>query len=452
MNITSEKLSSLDLRIKIEISEEDYRERVAKQLKDYQHRATIKGFRKGMAPMGLIQRMYKESIVAEEVQNLLNENLYKYIDDEKMELMGAPLSNSELTPTPDFSKAATYTFYFDAALMPEVNIAWDKVDVKLTQIKVTAKDIDKQVQYIANQQGKFESPESVGEADMVYGKIVELDKQGNEKADGTTSFVNFELSNIKDEEIRASFIGKKVEEKVTFNMGKAFSAAEIERMMRVDNATAKKTKGNFTMTISGCSHITPHALDEELFNRVFPGQEIKTEEAFRKAVGKQIEHANSEQSEVLYVNQVRKLMLDNFDAEIPEAFLKRWILSRGGEKELTAEQLDAQWADTYLPGIKWELIDSALNKMENMTPSHAEVVERIKDLIGRNGSPADGESQEDYNQRLTQAAESIARDENNTRQLVDQIYHHKLFELLKKQLKPEVEKISVKEFEERAKA
>ncbi|KWW28991.1 MAG: trigger factor [bacterium P3] len=452
MNITSEKLGNLDLRIKMEIVEDDYKERVARQLKEYQHKATVPGFRKGMAPMGLIQRMYKSSVVADEVQNLLGERLYKYIDDEKLELLGSPLSNDEMTPQPDFAHETSFVFYFDAALMPAVNIAWDKVDVKLAQVKVTAKDAEKQVDYLTRQYGKFESPETVEAGDYIYGKAVELDKQGQVKEGGVQSFVSFELPSVKDEEIRNSFVGKKAEEKVTFNVAKAFSTADVERMFRLDTAAAKKLKGDMELTISGCSRITPHALDEELFERVFPGEGVKTEEQFRKAVGRQIEQANAEQCEILFVNQVRKALLEQFDAELPEAFLKRWILSRSKDEKLTAEQLDADWAEKYLPGMKWELIDGALNKIERIDPSHEEVVSRIKELIGRNAGREEGEDDAAYEKRIGEAAESIARDGNNSRQVVDQLYLHKTFELLKKQLKPEVEKISAKEFEERAKA
>ena len=118
MNITRENLGDLDLCIKIEIAENDYADKVSKQLKEYQHKASVPGFRKGMAPMGLIQRMYKTSVVAEIVQDLLGESLYKYIDDEKLEILGSPLSNEEKTGTIDFAKGTDFTFYFDAALAP----------------------------------------------------------------------------------------------------------------------------------------------------------------------------------------------------------------------------------------------------------------------------------------------------------------------------------------------
>ena len=168
MNISRENLGDLDLLIKIDVVESDYADKVTKQLKDYQHKATVPGFRKGNAPFGLIQRMYKPACVADAVQDLLSESLLKYIEDEKLDIVGFPLSNDEKTGTHDFAKETDFTFYFDAALAPEINIEWDKVDAKLCSIKVAAKDIDAQVKDITDRYGKFESPKTVGEGDHVF--------------------------------------------------------------------------------------------------------------------------------------------------------------------------------------------------------------------------------------------------------------------------------------------
>lgn len=451
MNVTRESLSDLDLRIKVEVSENDYAEKVSKQLKNYRQKATVPGFRKGMAPMGLIQRMYKPSVVADEVQNVLGEALYKYIDDEKLEIIGSPLSNEEMTGTPDFEKGTDFTFYFDAALAPKVDIDWSKVDVKLAQIKIAAKDVDKQIDSMTKRFGKFETPETIGENDFVYGKVVELDKNGAAKEGGVSTFTSFELPTIKDEEIRAQFIGKKAEEKVVINAGKAFTAADIEKNFHLDAAAAKKFKSDIEVSISGCSRITPHEMNEEFFEQVYPGEGIKDADKFRKAVQKDIEKANAEQCEILYVNQVRKALLDNFSAQMPEAFLKRWIASRG-DKDVTPESVENEWADKYVPSLKWELIDGALNKLSPIEPTNNEVVDYIKDILKKNDQPVEGETDKEKDDRIEKAARTIAADRQNIQQIIDKLYVEKTAKLFKEQLKPEVEKITVKEFEERCKA
>lgn len=451
MNITRENLSDLDLCIRIDIEESDYAEKVTKQLKNYKNKASVPGFRKGMAPMGMIQRMYKGAIMADEVQNLLNESLFNYIDSEKLDIVGSPLANEEKTGKPDFEKDKNFTFYFDVAVMPEVKIDWSKVNVKMNEVKVDKKEIDTQIDNITRQHGKFETPETIGENDFIYGKAIELDKDGKEKEGGMNVFCSFDVSTIKDDEIRQKFIGMKKDDKVTFAANKAFKTEDLERNFRLDADVAKKFKSEVEMTISGCSHVTPHELDEELFKTVYPTKDIKDADAFRKAVAADIEESYKEQTDILFANQVRRTLIENFDTPMPEAFLKRWILSRN-EKEMTAEQLDADWEKSYLPSMKWEFIDHALNKIQPINPSHVEIVEEFKTLIRNNGGvPAEGDAKEQEDS-LNRVAESLASDKQNAPQVADRLYHRKLVQLFRDQVKPEVEKITVKEFVNRAKA
>lgn len=451
MNISRENLSDLDLLIKVEIGESDYAEEVKKQLKNYKNKAMVPGFRKGMAPMGLIERMYKGAIVADAVQNKLTSSLYDYLENEKLDILGSPLSNDEKTGTIDFENNKDFTFYFDAALMPKVELAWDKVDAKLYQVKVNPKDIDKRVDDIAKRFGKFETPETVGDNDFVYGKVEELDKEGNVKEGGVSTFTSFDLSNLKNhDEIFPLFEGKKAEDKVVFNAAKAFTASDIETNFRIDAAAAKKFKSDVQLTLSGISRTTPHEVNDELFKKVFPNDEVKDLAAFRKLVSKDIEKQYNEQCEIFFVNEVHKQLLDNFTAEMPEAFLKRWILSRE-EKEMTMETLEEQWADKYVPSLRWEMVDSALNKIKKLEPSQRDVLDYIKNILREGDVKQEGEDDKAQDARLEQAAQSIAKERQNVQNIIDRLYSHNSFLLYNEQLKPEVEKITIKEFGEKIK-
>ncbi len=449
MNISREKSGDLEQIIKIELSEVDYKERVQKQLKNYRQKANIPGFRKGMAPKSLIARKYKAANVGEEIENLLGESLYKYIEDEKLEILGGPLSNESKTGEIDFAKDKDFVFYYDIAEAPKMNIDWSKIDEKLCQIKITAKEVDAQVEELAKRHGKFETPETIGENDFVYGRLNELDKEGKAKEDGVKSFTSFELTTIKSDEIRQSFLGKKVNETVVFNAAKAFSAADIERYFHLEADVAKKFKSDVEMTISGCSHITPHEVNEELFALAFPNETFKDLAAFRKRLQKEMEKNNDEQCQYLYVTHVRKALMDQFEAPLPEAFLKRWILTRGA-KDVTPENIDNEWNDKYVPSIKWEILDGELNKIKSLNPTHNDIVDYVKGLISANAATIEGESDKEKEERLEKMSQSIVADSNNTRQIVDRLYVNNTFELFKEQLKPEVEKVSLKEFSARA--
>ncbi len=294
-------------------------------------------------------------------------------------------------------------------------------------------------------------PETVGEKDFVYGKAEELDKDGNVKEGGVSTFTSFDLGSVKNaEEIQPLFVGKKAEEKVVFNAAKAFSAADIEKNFHIDAAAAKKFKSDVQFTISGCSHITPHEINDELFAKVFPDEKVKDLAAFRKLLSKELEKSYNEQADILYVNDVRKQLIDNFDAAMPEAFLKRWILNRG-EEGMTAEKLDAEWEDKYLPSLKWEIVDVALNKISSIEPTQNEIIDYIKDILAKNDVAKEGEDKKAQDERLEQAARSIAKDRQNVQQIVDRLTVRKTCELFKNQLKPEGEKVTIKEFAEKAK-
>ena len=446
MNITRENLDELDLLIKIEIVENDYAERVTKQLKDYQKKATVPGFRKGMAPMGLIQRMYKAAIVADEVNSLLGESLYKYIDDEKLNILGSPLSNEEKTGKIDFEKEKDFVFYFDAAVSPEVKLAWDKVDATLYKVSVTPEDIDKQVKEVCERYGSFESPETVGENDYVYGKIVELDNDGNDKEGGVSTFTSFDLSTIQNkEELMPLFVGKKADEKIVFNAAKAFSSEDMAKVLRISPEAAQQFTADVAFTLSGCSHITPHEVNEELFEKVFPGKGIKDEESFRRLLGEDMEKSYNEQAQYLYVSDVRKQLLDNFDAPLPEEFLKRWFISRK-DKDVTAESIENEWAEKYVPSLRWELIDGALNDIKPIEPTEDEIVEYVKDIIRRNETAKEDEDEKAFEERLDRSARSIAKDKNNVSQIKDRIYTGKVFALFSEQLNPTAVEITLNDF------
>lgn len=446
MNVSRENLDDLNLVIRIDVVESDYAEGVNKELKNIHKSASVRGFRKGMAPMGLIERMYKSDVVAREVDDIISQSLFKYISDEKLDIMGYPMANMEKTKKYDFNTDKEFSFFFDAALQPQVELAWDKVNAKLFKVKLTDDDLDQQIKEMRQRYGKFEAPETCGENDFIYGKAVELDADGNVKEGGVDTFISFELATIKNhDEIAPLFVGKKADDEVVFNAAKAFNPTEIERQMRISAEAAQSFASDMKITISGFSRMTPCELNEEFFKKVFPKQDIKDEAAFRKALLKDMEEAYGQQTDILYANDVRKQLIDNFSAEIPEAFLKRWILSRN-EKDLTPEKLDAEWNENYLPGIKWELIDGALEKISPIEPSDKEILEEVKKILRDNN--ADGNRTEED---IENAAKSIVSDKNNVRNIVDRLATEKAVAIFKAQLKPRAKSISIEEYKEKIK-
>lgn len=159
-----------------------------------------------------------------------------------------------------------------------------------------------------------------------------------------------------------------------------------------------------------------------------------------------MEESYNEQGEWKYVADVREQLIAAFDAPIPEAFLKRWFLRSGNDKDLTAEKLEADWNEKYLPSIKWELLESELEKIKKLEPTQDEIINEVKDILRRNNN-----GQPDDEETLDKSARAIAQDRQNISQLTDRLYSKNIFNLFNEQLKPEVEKLTVKEFGEKMK-
>ena len=448
MNITRENTGELELLIKVEISESDYQENVEKQLKEYQKKAVVAGFRRGNAPMGLIKKMYQKAIVADEVQSVIGQSLYKYIEDENLKIVGSPLSNDEKTGEIDFDKK-DFVFYFDAALMPKANIQWKNIDVKRTQIKVSSKEIDEQLDDAARRFGKFETPETVEQTDFVYGKVVEME-DGNVKEGGLNTFMSLEMKKLKATNFKKLFAEKKVEDKVVFNPSKVLDAETIAASFRMKEEEVQNFVSDVELSISGISRITPHEINEELFAKMFPNEDIKNVDDVKKKMKAETEKVYEEQCKMLFNAEVRKALIDQFTEYIPTEFIQKWLASRG-EKDMTLENIVAEWDEKYLPSIKWEFIESSLREMKDIDPTQNEVVDYIKGVMTSYDLRKEDEDEKAYDERIEKAARTIAQDKNNVGQVYEKIYSEKLFALLEENIKPEVEKMTIKEFSERNK-
>ena len=182
---------------------------------------------------------------------------------------------------------------------------------------------------------------------------------------------------------------------------------------------------------------------------MYPGAGITTAEQFKKAIKKDIEESYARQCEIMYVNDVEKWLLDNFNTELPTNFLQRYIADRG-EKDQTLEEVVNNWETKYLPSIKVEILEENLGKEGNITPSHADVVKEVSNILKQRDAKKDEESDEDYEKRIGEMAETIAKDRQNVEQIYGRLRGEMMFKLFSEKAKPAAEKISIKEFVEKA--
>jgi len=373
MNITRENIDNVNAVINIAIEKADYEKQVADVLKDYRQKASIPGFRPGKAPKGLIQKKFGTAVLVEEVNKLLSQNLSKYLVDEKLPILGEPLPNEEKQQQIDWEKDENFTFSFDIALSPEVNVSLDKRSkFKYYKIAVSDEMIQQQEEMAASQLGQNVPVDVAKEDSSVRGDFVQLDADGNEVEDGIApQGVLLAVDKIKDEEVKNAFVGCKKDDVIIFDPVKAFdNRHEVGHMLNIKHEEADELNSEFRFTVTEILQFEKAELNEELFKKLYgEDTEVKTIEDFRARIKEELANNLVYSSEHKFALDTRDALVEKVDVELPEAFLKRWLIS--ANKELTEEQIEQEFPN-FILDLKWQLIKDSIGKENEIKVSAEE--------------------------------------------------------------------------------
>ena len=356
MKVSFDAPDKINGLLTITIEEEDYKNDVEKELKNYRKRANVPGFRPGMVPMGLIRRQYGNAVKMDVVNKKLSDEVNKYISDNKINMLGMPLGSEKQEPV-DLEKPAPYTFMFDIAVAPEFDIELsDKDKVDYYDITVDDKLVDQQVDNFASRFGKYnDNAESFSGNDILVGDLRELDAEGNAKEDGlTVEGAQVMPEYLKDEDEKKRFEGAKVGDIITFNPNKAYAgSAEVAAILKIDKDDIKD-EGDFSYQITSIRHFEKHAIDQELFDQVFGKDTVKDEKAFREKVSEGLKEQFTFDQDFRFLQDLRKYCEEKVgQLTFPDALLKRILKENNKDKD------DEFINKNYEPSIKnltWDLI------------------------------------------------------------------------------------------------
>ncbi|HSO87143.1 MAG TPA: trigger factor [Draconibacterium sp.] len=373
MNITRENIDAVNAILKVAIEKADYEKTVADQLKEYRQKAVIPGFRPGKVPDGLIKRKYRIPVLVEEVNKLLSQKLSKYLVDEKLNILGEPLPNEEQQKTINWETDENFEFVFDIALAPEINISLDKNnEIKFYKIAVSDEMINQQVEITQSQLGQNVPDDEVKNNSSVRGDFAQLNDSGEEMADGIRPLdVLIAIDMIKDDEIKNSFVGKKSGDVVVFDPVKAFeNRHEIKHMLKIKQDEADALNSNFSFTINEILKFEKAELNEDVFKKLY-GEEtdVKTTEDFRNRIKSEIEANLVYSSNHKFTIDAHDKLVEEAKLELPEAFLKRWLIAIN--KELSVEQIENEF-QAFIDDLKWQLIKDSIIKENNVKVSAEE--------------------------------------------------------------------------------
>ncbi len=359
MNITQEDSGKLTALVHINLKEEDFLEKVNAQLKDYRKKAQMPGFRPGMVPMGMIKKMYGSAVMADEVNKTVSDALNNYIYDNKLNILGYPLPNEEKSAPVDFDGQKEFDFYFDLGLAPEIEVKLtDDLKVPYYKIKVTDEEIDLAIKDMQKRLGEEEHPEKAELEDTVHVKLQEADEEGNAVEEGHQAEASFVVSDIKLKTIQKLFVGKAVGAKGVINLARAFKDdAKVKELLKLQDDDAK-LKADYEFEITDIVRIKEAELNEDFYKKVYPSDELKTEEDFKNRVREDLSGHYQHDADKQFVGDTIDEILKRVNPELPDAFLKRWLLENNKGKA-TAEQIEGQY-DSYAKTFKWQLIESKL--------------------------------------------------------------------------------------------
>ena len=444
MNITRENIDDLNAVLKVQVDKADYDERVEKVLKDYRKKANIRGFRPGMVPIGIIRKMYGKAVQADEINKLVSENIQKYITDEKLEILGDPLSRDDENDKIDFDNSESFTFSFEVGLAPEFEVKLSKKN-KVVYYEIVA-DEKMKADYLENytsRYGRFEKAEVSEEKDMLKGKIEALDENMNPRADSDLpDDTSLAIDIIKDKKIKKEFIGKSEKETIDFDLRKAFpNDYEIAGLLRKQNDEVAGIEGNFRFTINEISRFHRAELDQELFNRIYGEGAVNNEDEFRARIDEEIASNLSQESKLKMSLDLKKLALEKTELHLPEDFLKKWLL-RVNDKT-TQEQIDKEF-DTFKEDLKWELIRNKIARVSEVKITEEELQKEAEDIT-RQQFRRYGLFYAADEQITNYAKETLKRAEE-AKKIAGRILEEKVIQLIKDMVRVENKSVSIDEF------
>jgi trigger factor len=444
MKITQSKTRDLMAILTVEVVEEDYRENVDKILKDYRKTAEMPGFRKGKTPMSIINKKYKTAVTVEEVNKILQDEMHKYITDNKVKVLGSPMPKKS-KKTIDWEKENDFSFEFEIGLAPDFDVKISKKDKLIYyNIKADEKLLDKYCYDIAKRYGTMGNIEVSEKGDLVFCNIEQVDVDGNVMENGIKNEATVSMDFVADKKIKKQFIGVKSGDAFKINVMKAFTNhSDLSAMLNVSHeAIHNLSSEEFQFTIKNINRLTPAKLDKELFDKVYGEGNVKNTKAFRKKIKEEAEMSFVAESDRMLKNDVVTYLLKKNQFDIPNDFLKRWLV-QNSEKPVTIEQIENEY-DMYSKSLKWQLIENKINKNFEIKIEQEEIVAQAKTLISRQMMQYSQPVLDD--EKLAEIADSILKKEEERKKIIDQIYDQKSLVVYKANFKLTDKDISYDDF------
>lgn len=423
MNVNLQKTNAVDGKLTVEVVEADYKDKVAAELKKVRRDANIPGFRKGQVPMSIIEKRFKKQVTSDVINQEVYEAVINYLRDNKIDILGEPLpvNITEL----DLDNKTDYTFEYELGFSPEINVHLNKeMHLPYYRIEVTDEMVKEQDQALSGRYGSQEPIETYEGRALIKGNIKELGKEEEYvQAEG----VIVAPWTFKNEDEAKKFEGAKAGSVIVYNPWIATdgNAAEIAAMLNVTKEQAENLKGDFELTITEITGLKPAEHNEEFFKQCF-GADCTTEEQYIENIKKSIASQLLPNSAALFERQTRKTLLEKYgNFELPVEFLKKWLVRRNNE--LTEENINEEFAKSE-PFMKWEILSGKIGQQLEVKVTEEDLMNFAVHAAARQFAQYGMANLDEA--ILKNYAESLLKDENNRRYIIEQVSNANLFEAI----------------------
>jgi trigger factor len=442
MNIVQNNIDELNAELVINLEPSDYKDRVEKAIKDYRKKTQMPGFRPGHVPASLIKQRYGKSILAEEINNVLQDSIHRYIADNKIKILGSPMPKKDNDFQGNWEDPGEFKFSYELGLSPELTVELDKSQsFAYYKMDVDQTLVDRQMRDIARRYGKMSDPEVSEAEDMVMCDFVELKEDGEVKEGGIFSKSTVSIEYIKDAETQAKLIGIKRGDSLVVDPHKLnTNHEELAKMLGVTHHDVHHLQSMFKLTVTDIKRIEAAELNEEFFLKVY-GEEIKSEEEMRERTKADLEIMFARDSDFLFKKDFAIEITNRLNPQLPDGFLKRWI-KLTNEKPVSEEMVELEYP-VYSQSLRWQLIENQIIRQYELRVMPEDAINHVKQVLGSRyasyGMPIEDEQLEDM-------AKKALSDQKEAKNVYDFLYEEQMIAMVKENCTIEENVLSYDEF------
>lgn len=438
MEITLDKHSANQASIKISLNEADYQPKVDAKLKDYAKKVSIKGFRPGKAPVGMVKNLYGTSLLVEEINSILSESLNTYLKEQTFKILGDPLPEDKSQEKIDWKTQKEFDFEYKIGFVDSIELPLDdKLKATKYVIQVDDKLVNETIENLMSQHGNSSNPEVAESDDNVYGDLQSEDASWSKT-------ISLPLNKLT-KKLASKFIGKGKDEEVDFEAKEIKKATWTEDLNFSDEEMAH-AEGNLKFVIKNTNRTEAAEMNQEFFEKIFGPDSVKTEEEFVTKVKETLQANYNQESKVFTEEELKKVLVEKANIDLPEDFLKEWLL-KANEGKVTVEDVEKEFP-AYAKQLTWSLISNHLATANEIKAEHEDVIEKTKQMVREQFAASGLGSQMEDSMDMFVDNYLKGEDGQNYMNMLTSVQNDKVLAMVQDKLKLKEKEITIDEFKE----